>query len=93
MRILESEPMPLTLQLGSSQMTWKSIMPKLNCSYEFSNFYLVIAPLKNISSVIYQNIVSRFCRVVQRMESPFQKSDLLCFDILRNVSRTYAHQA
>ena len=35
------------------------------------------------SSVIYQNIVSHFCRVVGRMESPLRKSDLLCFDRLR----------
>ena len=36
-----------------------------------------------ISSVIYQNIVSHFCRVVGGIESQFRKSDLLCFDRLR----------
>ena len=38
------------------------------------------------SSVIYQNMVSHFFRVVDGIEYQFPKSDLLCFDRLRQSS-------
>ena len=46
-----------------------------------------------ISSVIFHNIVSHFSEMVSPFLPRLYRSDLLCFDILRYVSRTYAHLA